>query len=132
MFGSGPEQPPCLVAPSWKAQVEEQTIPPFLTEIFFKIWDGLPDFQERSWRFGKPRSECWNENSMHTRFGFFFLIDLCGIHQRSICIIIVYHFKNKLIALMQKYPTVPIQFLGIPSDGKGKLIDWGNEPLWKD
>lgn len=42
------------------------------------------------------------------------------------------HFKNKLIALMQKYPTVPIQFLGIPSDGKGKLIDWGNEPLWKD
>ena len=41
------------------------------------------------------------------------------------------HFKNKLQALIQKYPTTPIQFLGIPSDGKGNLIDWENEPLWK-
>jgi len=39
--------------------------------------------------------------------------------------------KDKLIALFDKYPTIPIQFLGIPSDGKGNLLDWQNEPLWK-
>ena len=42
------------------------------------------------------------------------------------------HFKNKLITLIQKYPTVPIQFLGIPSDGNGNLINWENEPLWQN
>lgn len=40
-------------------------------------------------------------------------------------------FKNKLQDLFAKYPTVPIQFMGIPSDGKGNMLDWQNEPLWK-
>jgi abortive infection bacteriophage resistance protein len=39
--------------------------------------------------------------------------------------------KQKLESLFNKYPTVPIKFLGIPSDGKGNLLDWKNEPLWK-
>ncbi|MBP6386746.1 MAG: Abi family protein [Pseudarcicella sp.] len=39
--------------------------------------------------------------------------------------------KQKLENLFNKYPTVPIKFLGIPSDGKGNLLDWKNEPLWK-
>lgn len=39
--------------------------------------------------------------------------------------------KDKLNALVTKYPTVPIQYLGIPSDGKGNMLDWQNEPLWK-
>lgn len=33
--------------------------------------------------------------------------------------------------LLKKYPTVPVQFLGIPSDGNGKMLNWRNEPLWK-
>jgi abortive infection bacteriophage resistance protein len=38
---------------------------------------------------------------------------------------------QKIEALFQKYPTVPIQYLGIPSDGKGSLLSWQNEPLWQ-
>ena len=39
--------------------------------------------------------------------------------------------KDKLDTLFKKYATVPIQFLGIPSDNKGNILDWKNEPLWK-
>jgi abortive infection bacteriophage resistance protein len=39
--------------------------------------------------------------------------------------------KAKLENLFTKYPTVPIQFMGIPSDGKGNMLNWQNEPLWK-
>jgi abortive infection bacteriophage resistance protein len=39
--------------------------------------------------------------------------------------------KQKVESLFNKYPTVPIKFLGIPSDGNGNLLDWKNEPLWK-
>lgn len=41
------------------------------------------------------------------------------------------HFKNRLITLFQEHPTVPIQFLGIPTTAAGELIDWQNEPVWK-
>ena len=39
--------------------------------------------------------------------------------------------KEKLTTLFGKYPNVPIQFLGIPSDSNGEMEDWQNEPLWK-
>lgn len=39
--------------------------------------------------------------------------------------------KDKLQNLFKKYPTVPIQYIGIPSDGKGNTLDWENEPIWK-
>lgn len=39
--------------------------------------------------------------------------------------------KQKVVNLFNKYPTVPIKFLGIPSDGKDSLLEWQNEPLWK-
>lgn len=39
--------------------------------------------------------------------------------------------KDKLQNLFKKYPTVPIQYIGIPSDGKGNALDWENEPIWK-
>lgn len=39
--------------------------------------------------------------------------------------------KEKLVHLFKKYPTVPIKYIGIPSDGKGNLLDWENEPLWR-
>lgn len=41
------------------------------------------------------------------------------------------HMKQKVENLFVKYPTVPIKYLGIPSDGNGNLFDWQNEPLWK-
>ena len=39
--------------------------------------------------------------------------------------------KSKMIGLFEKYPNIPIQYLGIPSDGKGNMLDWQNEILWK-
>lgn len=39
--------------------------------------------------------------------------------------------KSKLQTLFIEHPTVPIQFLGIPSDGKGKMLNWENEQIWK-
>ena len=41
------------------------------------------------------------------------------------------HIKEKLQALFLKYPEVPIRFMGIPSDYKGNLLNWQNQPLWK-
>lgn len=38
---------------------------------------------------------------------------------------------TKLNELFLKYPSIPIQFIGIPSDGKGNMLDWKNENLWK-
>ena len=38
--------------------------------------------------------------------------------------------KQKVENLFNKYPFVPIKYLGIPSDGKGNLLDWQKEPLW--
>ncbi len=40
--------------------------------------------------------------------------------------------KDKIEVLFAKYPSVPIQFLGIPSDGNSKLLDWREQPLWKN
>jgi abortive infection bacteriophage resistance protein len=39
--------------------------------------------------------------------------------------------KQKVENLFDKYPTIPIKYLGIPSDGKGNLLNWQNEPIWK-
>ena len=40
------------------------------------------------------------------------------------------NIKTKLAKLMAKYPDVPIQYIGIPSDGLDALLDWKAEPLW--
>lgn len=40
-------------------------------------------------------------------------------------------FKEKLIHLFEKYPNIPIKYIGIPSDGKGNLLNWKNEALWR-
>ncbi len=40
-------------------------------------------------------------------------------------------FKTKLQSLLCKYPTVPIKYIGIPTNYKGDSIDWENENLWK-
>lgn len=39
--------------------------------------------------------------------------------------------KDKLQFLFDKYPNIPIKYIGIPSDGKGNLLNWKNEPIWK-
>lgn len=40
--------------------------------------------------------------------------------------------KEKLITIFKKYPTVPIRFLGIPSDNEGNMLDWSSEPIWRE
>ncbi len=40
-------------------------------------------------------------------------------------------FTEKLHLLFEKYPNIPIQYLGIPSDGNGNLLDWEKQPLWQ-
>lgn len=43
--------------------------------------------------------------------------------------IISNNIYNELTA---KYPSVPIQFMGIPSEeASKKIVDWQNEDLWK-
>jgi abortive infection bacteriophage resistance protein len=37
---------------------------------------------------------------------------------------------RELDQLFNKYPNVPIKYLGIPSDGNGTLQDWKREPIW--
>jgi abortive infection bacteriophage resistance protein len=39
--------------------------------------------------------------------------------------------KDKLIALFKKYPTVPYQYLGIPSEASGKILNWEEQELWQ-
>jgi len=39
--------------------------------------------------------------------------------------------KDQLIALLNKYPSVPIEYSGIPSDGKNNLLPWYEESLWQ-
>jgi abortive infection bacteriophage resistance protein len=41
------------------------------------------------------------------------------------------NLKEKLKLLFQNYNQIPIQYLGIPSDGKGNLLEWENENIWK-
>ncbi len=38
---------------------------------------------------------------------------------------------QKIDDLFKKFPSVPIKYVGIPSDGKGNLLNWKNEPLWQ-
>lgn len=38
---------------------------------------------------------------------------------------------EKLETLFNKYPNVPIQYLGIPSNDEGELLNWKEEPIWK-
>lgn len=40
-------------------------------------------------------------------------------------------FTEKLNHLFEKYSNVPIQYLGIPSDEKGNILNWKKEPLWQ-
>ena len=42
------------------------------------------------------------------------------------------NLKVKLENLFAKYPTVPIKYLGIPTDGTGNMLNWQDEPLWQN
>ena len=41
-----------------------------------------------------------------------------------------HNLRDELVGLFNKYVNVPIQYLGIPSNGTGKMLAWQNEPLW--
>jgi abortive infection bacteriophage resistance protein len=38
---------------------------------------------------------------------------------------------EKLDTLFNKYPNVPVKYIGIPTDDEGVLLDWKEEPIWK-
>lgn len=38
---------------------------------------------------------------------------------------------EKLEALFSKYPSVPVKYIGIPTDEEGELLKWNEEPIWK-
>lgn len=40
------------------------------------------------------------------------------------------HLTNNLNTLLLKYSSIPIQFLGIPTDENGLMLDWRKEALW--
>jgi abortive infection bacteriophage resistance protein len=40
------------------------------------------------------------------------------------------NLTSKLQTLFTKYPTIPIRYLGIPSDKEGNILDWKSEDLW--
>lgn len=42
------------------------------------------------------------------------------------------NLKLKIENLFAKYPTVPIKYIGIPTEGIGKILNWQNEPLWQN
>jgi len=42
------------------------------------------------------------------------------------------NLKVKLENLFAKYSTVPIKYLGIPTDGTGNMLNWQDEPLWQN
>ena len=39
--------------------------------------------------------------------------------------------KEKLETLFNKYPNVPIRYMGIPSDANGEMLNWRNEMIWR-
>lgn len=41
------------------------------------------------------------------------------------------HFKERLVGLFEKYPTVPIAYMGIPTTDGVNLIDWRQQPIWR-
>lgn len=41
------------------------------------------------------------------------------------------HLTSKLDTLFSKYPNISIQFMGIPSDKNGSLLNWKNEAIWQ-
>ncbi len=41
------------------------------------------------------------------------------------------NFTIKLKTLFEKYPNVPIKFIGIPSNSRKEIKDWSNQDLWK-
>lgn len=41
------------------------------------------------------------------------------------------NMPQKLDDLFKKHPTIPIQFLGIPSNGKGEMLNWKEQALWQ-
>lgn len=41
------------------------------------------------------------------------------------------HFKERLTVLFEKYPNVPLAYLGIPTTDGTNLMDWKHQPLWK-
>ena len=91
-----------------------------------RLWN--KDFAIEPDKLLKPVGPWISTPFQNNKRAFYFICALKYLLQRSNA---GNSLKEKLTALFTKYPTVPIQYLGIPSDGKGSMLDWQNEPLWK-
>ncbi len=76
----------------------------------------------------KPRGSWIDESFENNKRVFYFL---CTLRYLLLRVNPQNSMTQKIENLFDKYPTVPIKFLGIPSDGEGNLLDWKSEPLWK-
>lgn len=91
-----------------------------------RLWN--KDLAVEPERLQKPK-EAWVSNHFNNNKRVFYF--LCVLKYLLIRVNPNNRFTEKLRLLFQKYPNIPIQYLGIPSDGKGNLLDWENEPLWR-
>ncbi|UOE42137.1 Abi family protein [Chryseobacterium suipulveris] len=77
----------------------------------------------------KPRGNWVGSQYSNNKRTFYFLcilkylMDASGQHN---------DFTARLNDLLSRYSMVPVEFLGIPSDGNGNLLDWNSEPLFKN
>lgn len=76
----------------------------------------------------KPKGD-WIEKPFHNNKRVFYF--LCVLKYLLIRVNPKNTLTIKIKNLFNKYPNVPIQFLGIPSDKDGNILKWQNQPLWK-
>jgi abortive infection bacteriophage resistance protein len=76
----------------------------------------------------KPKGK-WVGTQFHNNKRLFYF--LCTLQYLLIRLNKGNDFKSRILTLFDKYSSVPIKYLGIPSDGNGNLLNWQNEPLWQ-
>lgn len=91
-----------------------------------RLWNR--DFAIEPDRLIKPVGPWIGSSFQNNKRAFYFICVLKYLLQRANP---TNSLKAKLEALFSKYPNVPIRYLGIPSDGKGNMLNWKNEPIWQ-
>jgi abortive infection bacteriophage resistance protein len=77
----------------------------------------------------KPRLNWVSDNYNNNKRVFYFLGVLKYLMQSANT---KNSFTEKLKSLIDKYPNVPVGFLGIPTNEDGSFKRWENEPLWEN
>lgn len=91
-----------------------------------RLWN--KDLAVEPMRLQKPVGNWMPSNYSNNKRVFYFL---CLLRYFLIRVNPNNSLKEKLVSLFAKYPDVPIKYIGIPSDGRGNLLNWQDEPLWQ-